>query len=61
MKTYKILVEETVLVNYWIEAPSEQHAYSIWKNGDIAEWDRHEKEANDVLISIVLDSDTTND
>jgi hypothetical protein len=61
MKTYKIQVEETVLATYWVDADSEQQAKTLWENGDIAEWDRYETEANDELISITLDSETTND
>ncbi len=61
MKTYKIQVEETVLATYWVDADSEQQAKTLWENGDTAEWDRYETEANDELISITLDSETTND
>jgi hypothetical protein len=61
MKTYKIQVEETVLATYWVDADSEQQAKTLWENGDIAEWDRYETEANDELISITLYSETTND
>jgi len=61
MKTYKIQVEETVLATYWVDADSEQQAKTLWENGDIAEWDRYETEANDELISITLDSEITND
>ena len=61
MKTYKIQVEETVLATYWVDAESEEQAKTLWKNGDIAGWDRYETEANDELISITLDSEITND
>lgn len=61
MKTYKIEVEETVIATYWVDANSPEHAKTLWQNGDIAEWNRHETEANDELISITLDSETTND
>jgi hypothetical protein len=61
MKTYKIEVEETVWATYWVDADTEEQAITLWKNGDIMEWNRHETEANDELISITLDSETTND
>lgn len=61
MKTYKIEVEETVIATYWVDADNEEQAKALWQNGDIAEWNRHETEANDELISITLDSETTND
>ena len=61
MKTYKIDVEETVLATYWVDADSEEQAKALWQNGDIMEWNRHATEQNDELISITLDSETTND
>ena len=61
MKTYEIKIEETVLVTYWVDADTEEQAVTLWKNGDIMEWNRHETEANDELISITLDSETTDE
>ena len=61
MKTYKIEVQETVIATYWVDADSEQQAKTLWQNGDTMEWNRHETEANDELISITLDSETTDE
>jgi hypothetical protein len=55
MATYKIEVEETVVATYWVEADSEEQAKTLWQNGDVAEWDRYETEANDELIGITLE------
>ena len=57
MRTYKIEVEETVLVAYWIDADSEEQVRKLWQDGDFAEWDRHVKEQNDELISIEIQNE----
>lgn len=55
MTTYKIEVEETIWVSYWIEADSEEQVRKLWQEGDFAEWDRHVQEQNDELISIEIE------
>ena len=57
MTTYKIEVEETVLVSYWIDANSEEQVRELWQAGNFAEWDRHVKEQNDELISIEIQNE----
>ena len=57
MKTYKIEVEETVWVAYWIDADSEEQVRKLWQEGDFAEWDRHVQEQNDELISIEIQNE----
>ena len=54
MPTYKIEVEETIWVSYWIDADNEEQVRKLWQEGDFAEWDRHVQEQNDELISIEI-------
>ena len=61
MKTYKIEVEETVLATYWVDADSEEQAKTLWQNGTAWSGTDTQPNKNDELISITLDSETTNE